>query len=332
MRAHSLFLASTLALTCIADAQTPGSGAGAAAESAVQTPAQSPAEAKKPDASGAGTAAQDPKPEPKPTLKEMFAKFHPTEGTARIGTMAEAKLPEGWLFLAGEDGRRFLRELGNRPGPATLGVAIPPDFADSDVFAVYSYSDEGNVDDSETPDYAQLLVDMKEAAKEQSEERKKAGLGTVELLGWAEPPHYDKAEHKLFWAEKLKFSDGEGDGLTLNYNVRVLGRAGHLVVQGVGGMEQIAEVAARNQELLRVTEFVQGQRYTDFNADYDKVATYGIGGLIAGGVAAKAGLFAKLAVLLKVALKPILIGLGVIGVGIAKVFSGRKKEPQAPKA
>jgi uncharacterized membrane-anchored protein len=325
MRSPSLFLASALALTFMVPAQTPGSG------SATETPpsAANPAEAGKPEGAAPEPKAE-PKAEPKPTLKQMFAKFHPTEGTAKIGTMAEAKLPEGWLFLAGEDGRRFLRELGNRPGPATLGVAIPPDFEDSDVFAVYSYSDEGHVDDSETPDYSQLLVDMKEAAQAQSEERKKAGLGTVELLGWAEPPHYDKAQHKLFWAEKLKFGDGEG--LTLNYNVRVLGRAGHLVVQGVGGMEQLAEVAARNQELLRVTEFVSGQRYEEFNADYDKVATYGIGGLIAGGIAAKAGLFAKLALLLKVALKPILVGLCVIGAGIAKIFTGRKKEPQAPSA
>lgn len=98
-------------------------------------------------------------------------------------------------------------------------------------------------------------------------------------------------------------------------------------------MEQLAEVAARNQELLRVTEFVSGQRYEEFNADYDKVATYGIGGLIAGGIAAKAGLFAKLNILLlKVALKPILVGLCVIGAGIAKIFTGRKKEPQAPSA
>ena len=42
-------------------------------------------------------------------------------------------------------------------------------------------------------------------------------------------------------------------------------------------------------------EFDDGNRYSDFNPDIDTVAAYGIGGLIAGKLAAKAGIFALLA-------------------------------------
>lgn len=268
--------------------------------------------------------------QPPATAREALAKFHPIEGTAKLGTVAEAKLSAGWLFLEGQHGRSFLEAFGNHPGPETLGVAIPPDYMESHAFAVFSYADDGHVKDDEDPDYGQLLTDMKESARAQSEERKKMGEGGVELLGWAEPPHYDKAQHKLYWAEKLRFEGN--DGLTLNYNVRILGRTGHLVVNGVGDIEQLALVAEQNKHLLSVTEFVEGQRYENFDPAYDKVAAYGIGGLIAGKLAVKVGLFAKLAGLLKLGIKPILIGLAVVGVGLAKLLGRRKKEQPAASA
>jgi uncharacterized membrane-anchored protein len=256
----------------------------------------------------------------------MLERYNPVEGTVKIGTVAEARLTRGWLFLAGADAHRFLTDLGNQPGPQVVGVALPPDFAESRVFAVYSYVDEGHVKDDETPDYDALLAEMQEGAKESSEQRKQAGLGGVELWGWAEPPHYDKEQHKLYWAEKLKFE--ENPGLTLNYNVRVLGRSGHLVVNGVGDIDQLEHVANHSKQLLTVTEFLEGQRYEDFNPQLDKVAAYGIGTLIAGKAAMKVGLFAKLAVLLKVALKPILVGVVLLAGLLWKVLGGRKSQQE----
>jgi uncharacterized membrane-anchored protein len=275
--------------------------------------------------------SHEPAAQEQPSAAKLLAKYTPVAGTAKLGTVAEVKLGDGWQFLAGANGRRFLSDIGNRnPDASILGVAVPPDFEQSQMFAVYNYDDEGHVSDDEAPDYDQLLTDMKANAVEQSEELKKAGLGGVALLGWAEPPHYDRAQHKLYWAETLKFEDN--DGLTLNYNVRVLGRRGHLVVKGVGGIEQLPLVAANCKQLLTVTDFVAGERYTDFDPNMDKVAAYGIGGLIAGAIAAKAGLFAKLLVLLKVAIKPIIAGVIVLGGVLAKVFGGRKKQQQTKPA
>lgn len=285
-----------------------------------------PVEAGVPPPQAATHGAEEPG-----TLTNVLAKYEPEAGTARLGSVAQLRLADGWLFLSGAKGRSFLTDLGNRPDDSILGVAIPPDFAQSHAFAVYSYVDDGHVADDEDPDYDDLLAEMKESAAEQSKERKQAGMGGVQLLGWAEPPHYDRANHKLYWAERLRFEDNEGE--TLNYNVRVLGRTGHLVINGVGDIGQLELVAAQNQHLLQVTEFVDGQRYQDFDPAYDKVAAYGIGALVAGKMALKVGLLAKLAVLLKVAIKPILFGLVVLGAFVAKLLGRRKRDtPPAPAA
>jgi uncharacterized membrane-anchored protein len=285
-----------------------------------------PAEAPEPSAAG------EAEPDDARSLADMLAKYQPEPGTSKLGTVAEVRLADGWLFLPEANGRRFLTDLGNRPGASILGVAIPPDFDESHAFAVYSYVDDGHVADDEDPDYDALLHEMQEAAAEQSKERKQAGMGGVRLLGWAEPPHYDRTEHKLYWAERLQFEGSDGE--TLNYNVRVLGRTGHLVVNGVGDIDQIALVAAQNQHLLQVTDFVGGQRYQDFDPAYDKVAAYGIGALVAGKVALKVGLFAKFGLLLKGLIKPILVGLALLGAFLAKLFGRKKREtpPAAPAA
>ena len=61
-----------------------------------------------------------------------------------------------------------------------------------------------------------------------NEEREKQGFERVTLIGWAEPPSYDAAAHKLYWAKELAFADNPDH--TLNYNIRVLGRRGVLVL------------------------------------------------------------------------------------------------------
>jgi uncharacterized membrane-anchored protein len=72
------------------------------------------------------------------------------------------------------------------------------------------------------------------------------------------------------------------------------------------------------------TEFTPGNRYTDFNAGTDKVAEYGIAALVAGGVAAKLGFFAKIFALLLAFKKALLIGVAAAGSWIYKLL-GRKK-------
>jgi uncharacterized membrane-anchored protein len=77
--------------------------------------------------------------------------------------------------------------------------------------------------------------------------------------------------------------------------------------------------------LIEVAEFNEGYRYAEFNEDTDKMAEYGLGALIAGGVAAKLGLFAKIGAFLLAFKKLIFIGLIGVGGLLAKLL-GRKKD------
>jgi uncharacterized membrane-anchored protein len=86
-------------------------------------------------------------------------------------------------------------------------------------------------------------------------------------------------------------------------------------------------VAEGSKQVLAKTEFSAGNRYEEFSSSSgDKVAAYGIAGLVAGGVLLKSGFFKLLLGLIK----PILIGVAVIGGVAVKLFTGRtKKNPQA---
>ena len=61
-------------------------------------------------------------------------------------------------------------------------------------------------------------------------------------------------------------------------------------------------------------------------ADTDKVAEYGIGALVAGGILAKTGFFSLVGKFLLAAWKFILIGIIALWGTIKKFFGGKKKE------
>ncbi|MCA8968430.1 MAG: DUF2167 domain-containing protein [Planctomycetes bacterium] len=242
-------------------------------------------------------------------------------GKVKVRDHATIDLPDGWGYLQTKDARFVVEKVwGNPPDAGVLGLVIPSMSKDPREWAygiITSFEDEGYVkdDDAKDTDYDALLADMQEGMKESNKQRKKAGYGTVDLVGWAERPHYDSAQKKLYWAKTLRFDDEPST--VLNYDVRILGRHGYLVLQAVAQSDQLTEVAEGSKAVLARTEFVDGKRYEDFDSSIDKVAAYGIGGLIAGKVLLKAGI-------LKVLLKPLLIVGAVVVAAAAKLF-GKKK-------
>lgn len=142
-----------------------------------------------------------------------------------------------------------------------------------------------------------MLEQLQQETVESNVWRAENGYESIELLGWAAQPHYDAQGKKLHWAKELRF--GDSDINTLNYNIRVLGRKGVLVLNFIANMDQLPEIQENVPAVLAMTEFNGGSRYADFDPDIDQVAAYGIGALIAGKLAAKAGLFATILLLLK---------------------------------
>jgi uncharacterized membrane-anchored protein len=263
------------------------------------------------------------------TVEEFLASLKFQEGKIDLpGGIASLNLPATFRYLGPDDAEKVLTQgWGNPPGHNTLGMILPAGVNPLGMNGwgvIITYEEDGHVndDDADGIDYDSLLKDMQEAMQAENEERKNQGYDGLALVGWAEKPTYDRGSHKLYWAKELA-SDG-AEQHSLNYNIRVLGRKGVMVLNAVAGMTQIDTVKAEMQNVVAFTNFTPGNGYTDFNAGTDQVAAYGIAALVAGGAAAKLGLFAKLFALVLAFKKFVIIGLIAIG-ALLKNFFGRKK-------
>jgi uncharacterized membrane-anchored protein len=255
--------------------------------------------------------------------------FH--NGTVQVsGGHAQLALTPAFRFLEAKDAQRVLSELwGNPPDADVLGMLVPSAAPLSDPekswAVVITYKDDGHISDADAAqiDYDKMLKEMQQSTHEENAERKRAGYPELELVGWAAKPHYDASSNKLYWAKELAFGDQHEH--TLNYDIRALGRGGYLSLNAVAGIGQLPLVESEMQKVLAMTQFDPGQRYGDFNASTDKVAAYGLGALVAGAIAAKAGLFAKLLVLLVAAKKFIVVGFLALLAGLRKLFGAKAK-------
>jgi len=249
------------------------------------------------------------------TPEEFESKLGYQTGTVTLKNgLATIRLPESFRFIGPEGSRRLLVEAwGNPPAAAedVLGMLIPSDA--SPVTAegwgiVITYDEDGYVDDGDAAkmDYNKLLKEMQQSASQSNEERKRQGFDTVRLVGWAEPPSYDRAAHKMYWAKDLMF--GSNSEHTLNYSIRILGRRGVLVLNAVASMDRLTAIRSETKNVLNAVEFNEGHRYTDFLPGKDKAAAYGLAGLIVGATAAKAGFFKLLWVGILAFKKVIIVG------------------------
>ncbi|EQA53680.1 DUF2167 domain-containing protein [Leptospira kmetyi] len=240
--------------------------------------------------------------------------------------LATLNVPSNFKYINGKQSKLVLENVwGNPPSAEPLGMLFLKNqspISDNFTYAIsIDYSEEGYIkdDDAKDLDYGDLLDEMKSDMKESNESRKKEGYPSVELVGWASPPFYDEKSKKLHWAKTLKFEGSEVD--TLNYNIRILGRKGVIVLNVISDADKLPLVNEELDAIVNSTEFNEGNRYEDFNPGLDTVAAYGIGGLIAGKVLAKAGFFALLLKFWKV------IALAVIGgFGVLKKFIFREKD------
>lgn len=276
-----------------------------------------------------GSAAELPPPDAEAQLaqlQKLASSIQPRKGEIILGDgLAKATLPPHIEYLSPTDTMTVLVKLwGNPDSGRTLGMLVPAGFdpiGDESWAVVMTYEEDGHVKDNDAAeiDYTKMLAELKEDTRASSKQRIKEGYGPIELIGWAAPPRYDSASKKLYWAKELKFGDSAEH--TLNYNIRLLGRRGVLVLNAVAGMNQLKIVEATTPEILSAVNFQEGHRYADFREGTDKVATYGLAALVAGGVAAKAGFFKGLLVAALAMKKFLIIGLIALAAGVKKFWS-----------
>jgi len=279
-------------------------------------------------------AAQDSPPDESqmpPALKQAIAGLKYRSGEVALdGGLATLKLPENLQYLDSKDAETVLVKIwGNPPSDEKLlGLLVPTGKSPASQNTwgvVIQYEESGYVkdDDASKINYTDLLKTMQADAQKANSEREKQGYPTIEVVGWAAPPRYDVQAKKLYWAKELKFG-GEPEN-ELNYNIRILGRRGVLVLNAVASMSQLAEIEQVTPSILSAVDFKEGHRYVDFNPSTDKVATYGLAALVAGGVLAKAGFFKLIIPALLAGKKFVLIGIAAVFAFFKKLF-GRKSE------
>ena len=265
--------------------------------------------------------------------RQLWDSLDRQQGTIKLPNgVATLNVPENFYYLNPADSEKILVEVwGNPPGAGanTLGMLFPIEGTpfDSDNWGVsIEYIEDGYVSDSDADeiDYDDLLANMQESTRDENKARAEQGYEPIELVGWAENPFYDKQSHKLYWAQELKF--GNQSPNTLNYNIRVLGRKGILLLNFIAGMEQKEIIDSKLDSVLALAEFDQGSRYEDFDPSIDKVAAYGIGALVAGKVIAKTGLLAAALIFLKKFGVLIVIAIGAL---LGKLFKRKKLQTDA---
>lgn len=213
--------------------------------------------------------------------------------------IAQIDVGPDFVYLDQKDATTYLTKVLGNPASAVEGNdgMIAPKANGQNWFAVIEYAPAGHVADSDESsiNYDDLLNQIKTSADEETKQRRDNKLQGYRVIGWAQKPYYDATNKKLYWAKALQF-DGENSE-TLNYDIRVLGRAGYVNVKIVDSINQLANINAQVPTILSMVNFTKGNSYTDYVEGTDHKAAYGIAGLIAGGILAKAGFFKGLLVL-----------------------------------
>lgn len=209
--------------------------------------------------------------------------------SVNLGDVAELRVPAGYMFAGGADTRKLMEVMGNIPSDEEVGFLSP---SESDWFVVYEFSEVGYVKDDEKDslDADALLKSIQKSTLEGNKIRKKRGFPSMLNIAWLDKPHYDEATHNLEWA--IQGEDDTGDKF-VNHNTRMLGRKGMMVVTLVADPSEFTAVMPDYQASLKEFSFKAGNTYAEFRQG-DKLASYGLTALVAGGataVAVKTGFF-----------------------------------------
>jgi uncharacterized membrane-anchored protein len=234
--------------------------------------------------------------------------------TARLGSIAEIKVPEDYQFAAQDDTIKLMELMQNPTNGDEQGLIMP---AGGKWFVLFEYDPTGYVKDDEKNDLNadEMLKSIRMGTEQSNNERRKRGWSTMEIIGWEQRPRYDTETNNLVWAIR-----GVSEGApVINYNTRRLGRGGVMSVALVVPPTQLSKTIPTFNDLMKGFSFSAGQRYSEFRSG-DKVAEYGLTALVTGGAAAvavKTGMFKWL-------WKACVAGVVALGAAIKAIFRRRE--------
>lgn len=242
-------------------------------------------------------------------------------GSGALGDVATVKIPEEFGFVDQAQMPVLNQLTGNLNNPKDIGALISPD----DWIVFFSWDPVGYVkdDDKDELDGDALLETFKESESAANDQRRKQGFEPMYIVGWDTAPYYDQATNNLTWA--LRFRTGEETGEaarhSINHEVRLLGRRGSMSATLAATPEHLEGALEELGPILTGFSFTDGNKYAEYRQG-DKIAEYGLTGLLLGGgvlVAAKTGLLAQLGKFIKV----IVVGGIAVVAGLFKLLKRR---------
>jgi uncharacterized membrane-anchored protein len=245
-----------------------------------------------------------------------------------LGKEAQVAVPDGCVFT-GEDGTRQFMELNQNPvsgierGTILCRLLDAKGETESTWFAVFEFDESGYVkdDEKESLDGDAILASLKKGNEHGNKERKEHGWEAIYLDGWQRAPHYDERTRNLTWATRLH---GEDESKVLNHSVRLLGRGGVMSADLVVSPEYYDRALPAFDAMVGDFRYKSGHTYAEWR-DGDKIASYGLTALVAGGAGAalvKTGLLQKFG-------KAIVLALAGAAAAVKKFFFGKGKDSPA---
>jgi len=237
---------------------------------------------------GAGVAqAQDSRDAKVEELRAKLRALNWLRGPREITIAGNStlSLPEGYVYLDAANTAKFEELNQNLSGGKE--VMIAPKTLQWSAYLIFE--DEGYVKDNEKIDADAILKTLKESTEASNAERKRRGWPELHVVGWSIPPAYNATTKRLEWATSLQSQSDQA----VNFFTKVLGRRGFTTVILVSAPENTTTAVADLDSVLTGYRFSQGESYAEWRPG-DKVAEYGLTGLIVGGAVAaavKTGLF-----------------------------------------
>ncbi|WP_322046625.1 DUF2167 domain-containing protein [Paraburkholderia sp. J67] len=237
----------------------------------------------------------------------------------QIASVGAWKVGKGYVSLDPADTTRLMEKMQN-PGVEDTWLYAPDGM--ERWFSVISYDNTGHVKDDEKIDPSAILEELKKSGELSNEERRKRGWPELHLIGWQIEPHYEPDTRRLSWAT-LNESNGEK---VVNYTTKVLSRTGVATVILVTDPDKLDQSVAELKAQLDGFAFNPDQQYAEFR-DGDKIAEYGLTGLIVGGAAAaaiKTGAWKWILGILAAGWKVVAAGVVAVLAGLKSLFKRRR--------
>ncbi len=238
---------------------------------------------------------------------------------------ATLSLPAGYVYLDAANTTRF-EELNENLSSGKEVMIAPKNLTWS---AYLIFEEQGYVKDDEKIDADAILKALQRGTDEANQERRRRGWQELHVAGWTIPPAYNSSTKRLEWATLLRAQGGEAT----NFFTKILGRRGYTTVVLVTSPDNTTAAVADVDGVLRAYRFKGGDTYADWRPG-DKVAEYGLTGLIVGGAVAAAvktgllkGLWKFLVAGIAAFWKLLLAAAAALAAGLRSLFKRRQAQP-----